>query len=1330
MTAFSSKNKKRRAILSVLMASLMGFSLFAAAACDSDSDSDSSNSVSDAENTSETDTCAIANGNFEFNSDKSNLKLIVSPSGWTKSNGTDKNGNSATASTKSSGIVNTENWEELTTSKTHIEVNEENPQAAMDEAEQKWDAMTLRDRVIFYKDLKEAITAYNKDRTSGTLAMSDFAKYSDFPYDLDADNLPEEGVENPGTHYGEDETENTRVLMIQNYLTDKDDNPLGTAQLYTSSTTVNLSAGTAAEFSVWVKTENLTYNNSGKQDVLQERGAYIGVTHTVGSNTLEQFQIKNINTEGVDDNNGWVKYTVYLKACSYASSSFKIVLGLGQGASSTGAGNSYENVQGYAFFDDADYKVISLGEYMENVTAATPTCDLNSKASDKLFRVDTDYADETTFALDLDDLGGSHDNLNTVLTDNAKTKVGATTIKVNDTEYDSNTYKGLGITMDGNDYTKVTTLNNLYTEASAGTNRYLSQKKDDFKDTPVIFDKDDSAIMLLSAHGGAYTAKVTDDSTFTLNPNEYKLLSFWVKTSDTSGYTGASATLYDGLTPYKLGSFNSTTVAGVTIGDSDEDINAGWIRCFFFISNTTDSAKTFRLEFSYGPTDLSSADKANFKEGYAVFAGFEYTDITKAMYAYASSTTRAVSVSLAGEGSTGSNGFSAPATINEEAIKTNLVNPDPNSYVGVDGGSAYIVKTNNTISDVNANKNAGVLNKNYLKNYLEEANADASEYAWLTDLLNYYNYASITDALNDLDALSQKIFGSSTQPLLIANVVEQSYGYYSKTSSFGSSGYSAVSVKVKVSRDATAYIYLVGTQDTKVGYDPITLETVNVTYWYDDDGNVCTSDPAASGFNAKTDKAFYRLDNGLYKNNLDANDSQIYANLANYEVDEANGNLLAKKNSSGNPVISYDYYDGYKDDGIAFYKNDADGKYYAYHDKDTDTYSVQVVDFSKATINGKAFTANYARYIKESYLSELGVTASTVGENVILTGTTPVKSTIVVKGSDVADEWVTVNFFVHTGDESMSYRLEVFSGSRDGSVKNPAGSYVMVDSCASSNISSNYAGLLSEAIDGLTKQGYTKDAKTGKLVDYENVDYYTYTFFDDADFQRYDMDLDQSDSGNPYAGYSQSEQTETLTYLYYENEVAGEKSYTTFLDYSPLQKSVSKASSIAIEEEEEEEENKWWEDGSFWVMLSSIILAAILIIIIAIMGIRRLVKYIRKKTAKQSNRYQAQRARYIRRHNLKSDADEETPAEDTVTDGDATQADAEAEADADAATEENAEEATATAEEPEIPEAIEAVEAAIETTIDPEEIATENAEATASETTEATEEKTDDGKAE
>src|SRR5699024_4611954 len=122
------------------------------------------------------------------------------------------------------------------------------------------------------------------------------------------------------------------------------DGVLGTGQYYTSSTTITLSAGTAAQVSFWVRTDDLThYYEDDELSVENNAGAYVRVNQTVGGTTLDQMQIKNINTKGE-----WRQYTLYIRANSFATTTFTVVFGLGQGSTS----NRLEYVNGFAFFDD------------------------------------------------------------------------------------------------------------------------------------------------------------------------------------------------------------------------------------------------------------------------------------------------------------------------------------------------------------------------------------------------------------------------------------------------------------------------------------------------------------------------------------------------------------------------------------------------------------------------------------------------------------------------------------------------------------------------------------------------------------------------------------------------------------------------------------------------------------------------------------------------------------------------------------------------------------------------------------------------------------------
>lgn len=1317
-------------MLTAAMLLVLSLSVGVFAACDNTSDAA----------TTKTDTCAIANGNFEYFTDDDDLKLILSPNSWTKSVGTDANGSSAGSSTKASGIVDTESekWTSVTTPQSgdkeqkavvfeYAEDGLPNVSKAMKDGKNNWSSMSVYDRLAFYDELEDAIETYN-DKKDDDYSMSDFYYYSDYNYEISLDDVPD--CANPGTkdgYYSKNsdgtytlkdglgenanvlrenvpaEEAETGVLMIHNYRTDGN----GTAQKYTSSTTVTLEPNTSARLSVWVKTADMTYG--GGASVNGMRGASINVTHTVGGKTLDQMRIKNIDTSSVTDNNGWAQYTIYVKACSYATSTFTVVLGLGEGSSVQSAGY----VAGYAFFDDVDLRIISNEDYDKAVKDDTtndylvPYCTIDSTAKQKQFKTDEfDYkaiypeaTDNNAYALDLyadlkDFTLAQND------TADAKITTGLTKTKINNTIFTTSNYKGLGIPTDGD----IAALTNLSALTSTTGNSYLTAVLEkDFESFP--FKQTDDMIFLLSAHGAAYTAKMeATGDLFTLEEDEYMLVSFWVKTSDTTGFTGATVTLYDQANKTALGPYNTTTISPIDI-DGQEDVYDGWAQCFFFVQNETNETHDYYLEFSYGPTDLSGKKASDFSEGYAAFTNFTYKTMTATEYdSYAGSASQSTSVSLYGQFSSASssNGFSATTATDEDTIKENLANAA--DYTGVkgndvllggDGGRGATNQSDADNATAASAKTAGLINKNYLSAYIENAQtATDHRYDWLKLVLGTKSL-SLTQALNDTAGTWSKLFGTSTQPLLIANVVEQSYGYFSSSYNLSASGYSAISLRVMVSSGAKAYIYLIDTTDpwSDAYNDTAEVDTVNVTYWYDDDGNVCMADPTDDEFDARRQTAFYKsVENGLYGNKLNAEDKNVYANLMNYEKDE-DGNLIVRTDSSGKPIVTYDYFDGYSDDGIAFYYNE--GKYYAYYDKANDAYSTEVKDFSACpdyTEGNKTFTTKYARYLNKDFLESRGVDLADLGENVSVTGLVDTRACIVVNGDDpaVAGKWITVSFYVLTGSRPFSYRLEAFSGSRDGSVKSAQGSFVAFDVCNSSDLSSNYDGLLKEITDDMTSGTYRspsvdfatgnktysnvslqKNDETDRLeyVDgsaYENADYFCYSFYDDTAYQRYDKSLDERGDGDLYTGYAASDYTETLSYLYYEtnNTVAQDPSespdesvlYCMFLDYSTLSQNVEADSSVS---NEAEDETKWWEDSDFWLMLSSIILSAVLIIVLIVVLITKVVRNVSRRSGSYESRYSAKRKRYIRRLNLQTE--EETEETDVVAEPASTEESAKAE---------------------------------------------------------------------
>lgn len=1142
-------NKNKKALLALSLACVSAFSLCLMTACDDD------NSDKDSSTTTKTDNETIANGNFEYYTVDKDLSSIISPSGWTKSVGSDANGSSASSSTKASGIVDTEvtHWYDLTC---HSDLYKEG--MPLKDALAAWeDGFSIYDRLAFYKDIQDGL--YKDD---GIEKLSDFEYYTDYIYPVGVDDIPT--CENPGTHNGVVNAENdsakdaeSSVLMIQNYRSDG----YGTAQKYTSSTTITVPANTSATFSVWVKTMDLTYNDGETVD--GNRGAYIGVTHTLGGNTLDQMQIKNIDTSSVTENNGWEQYTVYLKGSSHASSTFTIVLGLGQGSSSY----RYENVEGYAFFDDVKCETITNEEYEEAVKAGLPTCYAYDELQDKLFETDTAFANDAVFALDLYGEFDALDVKKELSLSYGLTQDDSVSGKIYTTSGE-NSYKGLNIETK-NDVLKTGTVAELKSVNNKLLNKILS---DDFAAFP--FDETENVVMMMSANGAAYTTKVTEtNGEFTLAPDEYRAYTFFVKTSALNGYTGASINLIDGDNVNKIAAFDSTLLSPVKT-DSSDDLFDGWAQCFFFVKNETDQDRTFSLELCYGPSSIVGSTKADYLEGYAAFTRFQALEMTETEFANISTGSYAVSVSLTGKAEKEATAFDSVIYSNPDAIEEGFA--IPLNYQGVAGGSYYVGGTNDV--KANSSETAGLLNKKYADNYYDTD--------WAKTLIAAAEDSSLTAALNK-DNWFGAIFGNAAQPLVILNAVEQSYGYIAgSTSNIASSSYTTVSVDVTVSKGAIAYVYLIDTSSLKKGYtSSLKIETPEVTFWYDDDGNICKKDPSADDFDEKTDIAYYITENGLYES-ADETDTALYANLkafqtANeYDADE----YPLGEDESKNLVT--------KTGAIAFYYHD--GAYYAQYDAEKNSYNLKVTDIPDD------FAAAYARYATQESRD-----LYTVIDN--------------REGNETIHEVVT--YYVSTGNSSKSYRLEVFSGNREGTIKSKAGSFVAFDSVSYSSLSNNYDALLKETIDDVVakKEGVTLDKESGRLVKdgktYENALYYTYTFYDSSSYVRYDKDADpannyvvytssQQDPGNLYYNYQQSAYEEELIYL--------QDGYTTFVNFSAIDTTVS-PESVDTDEDEEEDSFEW--TSELFMMIASIALSVVLIFTLVVLFVKRVIKD-RKKNKK------------------------------------------------------------------------------------------------------------------
>ena len=408
------------------------------------------------------------------------------------------------------------------------------------------------------------------------------------------------------------------------------------------------------------------------------------------------------------------------------------------------------------------------------------------------------------------------------------------------------------------------------------------------------------------------------------------------------------------------------------------------------------------------------------------------------------------------------------------------------------------------------------------------------------------------------------VFGSDCiRPLLIwndASLAGKAYGYFGKSTSIAANSYTAVSVRVKVSAGATANIYLIDTDQEK--FDTNLSIGRNLIYWYDEDGNICTGDPAEKA----TQVAFKLQSNGLYKanKNWDGYKEEYadlwFANLDAYTKTDANGNKLV---AEGGASHNYnDYWNNEGLDGIAYYKKG-------------DTYYAD-----------KAMTIPVSNLASVTQLAPRYAAIDANGQQFTATVT------------DTQGEWKIVTFYIHTGDLAKNYRLELWSGDRTTGVGNPENSYVIFD-YSPADATTNFTTLL--------------DALKDEVAD-ENKFEGVFSYFDTAHFLRYNANLDEKGDGNLYKANYPVDPAEGVAYLKYETE----DEYTVFADYQYSEKAVE-AAPVEDDDTTDDSSTETESDTNIWLLISSLAIAVILVFAVISILVRKIVAKVRKNRAAQAS---------------------------------------------------------------------------------------------------------------
>lgn len=1249
---YSSKFKKAALGLTAIATSL--FIGMTAVACSSNTDGDDEEDKV----TTKTDLQTIKNGNFEFYDDNDGLYPISTPDSWTFSY-------SGTNSASMSGIIKTSKtgWDYLTDTDLPDRLEDNDDLDSEDEDKKDYNGALSDD--MLYKNMHDALDdSESDDDNEDKKAYIANPSTHNLRWDSSLNKYvytDESGTEAPvyekdGKVYTDEDCTDevgTSVLMLHNY---RSNYFRGTEGYYSSSTTVSLEANTTCKISLWVKTAELYCDDSKgeRSKVNFNKGAYIKVNSSVGDNDLDSFTIKNINTEVLNpdaDNNGWVQYTVYVQASSFAETEISLTLGLGENGS-----KGINTVEGYAFFDDITFeKYIDLEalkeentgfatEIRSTTTATLPANTCYPLASDAQteFRVDvpknktqdsegnivdhviSNNSTDRKFFIDF----ASSTTASAITLNSSNVTAGLT---VDDNKYVSSknsgfTLAGVGTLTNGadtaklptniknngltvsNDLIALTDIDENWSLSISGFN-YNQKLTDELKSAATLpgVNASASTLIMLSANGAAYESKISD-STFSIDDDKYKVISFWLKTSDFDGKTAATITVYDADDEKNVSSFNldTSSLSKTDFGD-EKDIYDGWVRCFIRVGNESgENGKNFGIKVNLGNTAIKGTTTNDYKYGWIAVANLSVMDLDSEVYEYTAALSNIATMTFTETNETFADEFDTEQGGTNNQIKTDLATPA--NYTGANGDSVAVKPNGSTAGDydtTNANPYAGLLNKQNLDNYKTKD--------WYSRI-----YDKLPGAPVENEAIWEAIASKySYQPLLIVNAQRTigtdngifNYGYIGDEKTFSSDGYSQVSVRVKVSSGAIAYVYLIDTESDS--NDVLTYKTPNYNFRYDDDGNILSNADDAD------DTPVYTLrEDGLYENG----DGKLYANYYNltkyYDYKYENESFFDEEGNAvtfENLVTGATYYaDATKTKKAPHYLiagNKENNKVYEY---------AGVVDGKDTYYYVESGVANTDKVV---YGVDTSLATYTYDKN----EATPYS--FVIDGTDAkyANKWVTVTFNVHTGTNEKKYRLELWSGKRDE--KQTSGivedSYVLFDYSPESETtldSSTYASKLSyytdaikadliEHIDGQLPDNEQSISELKKRVSDGYVNIYDY----DATF--YTFSLYDSPAFIPFNGETAEEGQAGYSYLYsdYEEELGllkvidtdDENNYsmTAFVDYSVTDKSFEIIGEPTVDDDDDHDhDSETTTDSNVWLLIASIaVVVAILVAMIAIL---------------------------------------------------------------------------------------------------------------------------------
>ncbi len=779
MTRNSNNQKtKWRAILTLLLIALLSFTLLFSTACGKDDEEDAFK-VPSYNYTEESDENTIKNSSFTYSIGNVAFDDLpkTSVSGWSRSSD-----NGMTATSAKSGVINVSEiaWDDVIDTLYS-------------------DSYFLDYFKVMYgveiADIQDEIRNGDENKNPTTSEVKNYfidnyiCANKKFTYNKATVKTNTFG--NPGKY---DEKADDYVYMLTNFLA-KNSVGLGTAQSLKSESTITLKKGGYGKVTVWVKTQNVGGSYGDKTNF----GANVHLTNTLNSTNQADFGIFNIVAEE------WTQYTIYVKGDETYESSFSINLGLGY--------DKYSATEGIAYFDQIEYTDLTAKEFASEIAEQQITFDENTNA--KTIAYNSEVALKT-FA--------------------NKIKVGAV---VSPVLYNMSIADSLTNSSYLNEYT-FTDINSAYTisqktdsTSNISGGRFDTDPENKSNANTITLDNKQFpySAKAIKAHlvNSSYTITFgsennKDGEGNTLNnlikveSQKYAYVEFYVQ-NQLSKFSSTSITvdIYD-----VNGSVVKKQPAIATFSEVSED----WAKVSLVIKNNFESGdRYFFYSVIIGPTNVATTDYIlDYASGDVVitYPKVAFGDINQYddggvetdnydIYSLFSSTATGSTSLYAG------NSADYVEATDTETYNFTVAHSDigvietrpavPVGYQGIVANHFYIKEdVENVERDINTkitvDKTAGLINTKYLTNYTK-----------LGDLVTALNFDSADEHY---------------QPLVIYNETPDNYGFVGESNTISALAYAKVSVTLRVTNGATAYVYLVDTGD--VGKNVMTFSdfTANV----------------------------------------------------------------------------------------------------------------------------------------------------------------------------------------------------------------------------------------------------------------------------------------------------------------------------------------------------------------------------------------------------------------------------------------------------------------------------------------------------------------------